>query len=183
MAQSKCKKSDIKENLELYFVLLEANRLDETLNFIYPKLYDIVPKATLAESLDEMMTDTTMQIMFTNSTIQEIEDIQKLNGVCYSNVHYTYNMNIHIFDSDPSEPLDLNFMLDMYQGLYGDDNVKLNKDEKSFDVKAKEALIMINDPQYDGWKLLEKKTGLEALLKGLIPDEILNKKTGSTEQK
>ncbi len=162
----------IRETIENYMAVAKAKDYVKTMDYLYPKLFDLVPRSVLEESLKNQAQDTTIQIEFENNTIEKISKVLLLKGIKYALVDYSFLMKMTIKGKDEEG---LKMMQILFEGSYGKKNVSLDTENSTFSIQVNRATYLINNPEYEGWKLLERKEGLLSLLEKILPKKVLKK--------
>lgn len=75
------------------------------------------------------------------------------------------------FTKNPAESV-LEITFNNFKNQFGEDNVTFKKDEDTFIIFTEKQMFAINDPEYDGWKFVEKSEGFEIIYSEFIPDEV-----------
>jgi len=177
-AQDDAAKTEIKTAFDGYFATLKSKDNTAAMDYIYPKLFDMVPKQMMIELMDQMYADTTMEIWFDNPQLQDISEIVKVEDGRYALVSYSFQMYIKLLEVDETEGEEESVIAmthSMYNQMFGVENVKLLEGENTFSIFTENKLISINDELTEGWKFLEKNETMAPLLQQILPAEVLEK--------
>lgn len=176
-------KIEILKAEEAYFESVKAKDNQKTIEYLYPKLFDIYPKDMLIKAMNSMYEDTTMVFNFDNSKIIKMSNVETVDGVKYALLKYSYVLTIEFIeksiDTTQNEE-DVSFdmkeiLLQVMKNDHGEKNVTFDKTKKIMTVNATNELYAINDPKYSGWKFLEKKEKLAPIIEKLLPIKKLKK--------
>jgi hypothetical protein len=162
----------IKETVMTYMEVVENKDYQKTMDYLYPKLFDFVPRSMMEEALKKQEEEIEIQVELKNSTIQKVSKVLVVEGVKYALVDYSFLMIMIIPEKDKEG---LETMQVLFESNYGKKNVSLDIEKRAFSINMVSAAYVINDPEYDGWKFLERKKELFSLLEKMLPKKVLKK--------
>ncbi len=164
-------KEDINKMFNTYKQALDSLQLEKSMDYIYPKLYEIAPKEQLIAIFKKTFSDPNVQIRFSQIRLKSISETKVHNKVKYALVSYDYAM-IFTF----SKAYSIEQIYTLYQKKYGVENVSKDDKNRSISIKMDKLFYAINDPKYgNSWCFLEKNKAQKQMLETLIPKEIINK--------
>ncbi len=163
---------DIKQTVMAYMEIVENKDYQKTMDYLYPKLFDLVPRSIMEEALKKQEEETEIQVDLKNSAIQKVSKVLVVEGVKYALVDYSFLMIMTVPEQD-KEGLETMKML--FESNYGKGNVRLDVEKRAFSIDMVSAAYVINNPAYDGWKFLERKKELFPLLEKMLPKKVLKK--------
>lgn len=162
--------------LDEYLLIMENNEMKATLDYIHPKVFEMVPREMLEEQIVKAFEDSAVKIRMKGFEIDKISKVLTKDDVRFARVDYHLTMSIQLVEEvEASSADDDNFMLEIYQGMYGKKNVTFDEDTNTYTMIVKTSLFAIGDPGIGSWKMIENKKGGEALLKMIIPQKIYKK--------
>lgn len=162
-------KADIEKALKDYSETLRVKNVDSMTAFIYPKFYTVFPKQNILDGMKKTFADTNLTITFGNVAVTSISPVYEENKIKYVVLNYTNNIQL-VLTAAIGNPAVLQNMKDTYEKAYGPESVKSNFDTRTFDIKATNAMFVINDPAFGNrWWLLEKKDDMKTTLSTIIP--------------
>lgn len=162
----------IKQTVVDYMEIVENKNYLKTMDYLYPKLFDIVPRKEIEESLKTQLEETKIQVDIKNSEIGNVSKVLLVKGAKYALVDYSFLMIMIIPEEDKDG---LEDMLEIFKSNYGAGNVSLDVEKRAFNIQMLSAAYVINDPEYNGWKFLERKKELLPLLENMLPKKVLRK--------
>jgi len=166
-------KDDISRYANEYFSLLEAKDYNAGLNYIYPGLFDFVPKDLIVEGMENMEKDSMVKIFFTGFSVSKISDVVIYEGLRYANVDYTFNMVMQVnYENNDSKQLTIDFTLSALKSQFGEDNVVYDEKKSAYLLTPQSNMFAIQDPAYAGWRFLENKENMYGILDQMIPEKI-----------
>jgi hypothetical protein len=164
-------KKEITNTFNAYKTTLDNLQLEKSMDFIYPKLYEFIPKEQIIAAFKKTFSDTNLKIKFNNIKLKSISEIISFNKVKYALISYSYSMSFTF-----SEDYSIEEFYTIYQQKYGKNNVQKNDKTRTINIKMDKMFYAINDPKYgDFWRFLEKNESQMKLLEMLIPKEIIEK--------
>lgn len=166
-------KTDVENTITTYLNTFSNGDLEESIEYIYPALFEFVPKEMMIESMETTFSDSTLVFRFTNTEFQKISEKIIYKDEKFVLVDYTCNMLIQVNDSS-------SFMFDLMSEVmkiqHGKENVSVNEDDKKIDVKIISQMFAIqNKEEENNWKIIENKTDMKKIIKKIIPGKIRKK--------
>ena len=161
----------ITKDANKYFNLLETKNVSASLDYLYPKLYSIVDSEKVEATLKETFNDPTIDVSFSNLIVSKVSNTTQHEGVKYALVSYSYTMTMKPLDGmDKSMEKQL---LQTYKTMFGNNNVVFDKKNKAFVISSITSMYAIKAVDYNSWKFLENKKGMEQLLDNLMPADVV----------
>lgn len=162
--------SEIQSRLDQYMNVMAAGNFTGSLDFTYPKLFTIVPKAIMAEQLDKTFNNEDgIKIRFGESNILKIHDeVITVKEELFTLVDYDMIMNMSIEDT-----AGVSLMLPMFSNLYGENNVTYNADTQTFVIKMNNQMIAIKTE--GDWFFIENKKEQSAMRDMIFDKEVIEK--------
>ncbi|CAA6800020.1 MAG: Unknown protein [uncultured Aureispira sp.] len=162
----------IRQTAEIYMEIVEQKKYQKTMDYLYPKLFDLVPRSLMEEALKAQEEQTDIELEIKDSKIEAVSKVLRVEAVKYALVNYSFLMIMTIPEEDKDG---LEMMKGLFELNYGAKNVSLDVEKRAFSINVASAAYLINDPEYDGWKLLERKKELLPLLEKILPKKVLKK--------
>lgn len=167
---------EVRDTFSRYFKTIETKDNQQTLAFVYPKLFEIVPKNLMLEQMEKLSKDTVTEISMSKQSVSSVSDMLEIEGVKYALVSYSFIMHMKMNGIVGEELTEISELTnEMLVEQFGPDQVTYNKGTGSFDIVVATSMYAINDPAFPGWKFLEKKEGMDELLVKIIPKEVIDK--------
>ncbi|MEO1626831.1 MAG: hypothetical protein AAFV25_16885, partial [Bacteroidota bacterium] len=121
-------KQEITKDFTTFFKATGDQDVETVANYMYPRLFEFVPRELLISSMKQMMSDTTIKIQFLNTSINEISDITTIDKTDYAIVSYSFTLLMTMLgeDAEADEDSDFNpivFTADALAAKHGKDNV------------------------------------------------------------
>jgi hypothetical protein len=161
---------DFTNNLNSYLKFTQMLSVDSMLNLVYPRLFEIAPKAQVRESFIKAFNDEEIKIEFDSFTITKTYPIQKFSKGMFSQCTYSIKMLLHFKEKQDSATLGL--IKGMYKEQFGGDNVTV-KDEDTFEILTTETVLAIKDDYTKGqWAFLTLKAEQMKIIQQIVPLEV-----------
>ena len=175
-------KDEIKLTFEKYFESVEQKENEKTLEYIYPKLFEIYPKNKMLDAMNKKKADTTTDITISNDSIINISETFELEGIKYALIKYSFKMTMKFSETknetESSENEDFNkaeLSYELLKEVYGEKNTIYNKENSTIYINVSNEMFAIKNPSYNDWKFLENKENMKPILEKLLPKKILKK--------
>jgi hypothetical protein len=157
-----------------YFAVVEKKDNAATLNYMYPRVFELAPREMLQSAMDAMYADTTTLINFDNYKLLSLSEPVEKKGVKYVLGGYTFRLWMQMKNGEKEAASDYT-VLESLKNAYGEDNVVYNEVNRTFRITCNNYMIAILDPQYSSWKFIERKSSLKALMEKILPKKVIKK--------
>lgn len=169
---------DLRSSLEEYLKIAETKNTEKTLDFMYPKFFEIFPREAMSKALNQSFNDPSLEIMLKNSKIISIEEPKQIDTLTFSKVKYSFEMSLKYIET-PENPLPddetLNITFNIFKNMYGDDKVKLDNSAKKFEIFTQKEMLMLKSKSVESWKVLGLEKNLMPILEKILPAKIIEK--------
>ena len=173
---SQSHKEVITKEVKVYFNNMTTQNFDGVLDYMYPKIFDMAPRAQMKLGMEQMFNAKDMRIEFLANDITKISDKMEVDDIAYAAVFYDSKMKMTFLTEDNQTQEDkkgfLMFMKSTMQTQFGEDNVTDDLDTMSLIIKMSATMYAINDPQYQGWKFLGNDDALKMLVDKIVPETV-----------
>ncbi|GGD16162.1 hypothetical protein GCM10011368_17690 [Hyunsoonleella pacifica] len=165
---SQSHKVEIEKEAQAYYDLMTNMNIDGFLDYMYPKVFDMVPKEQMKTGMEQMFNSPEMKIEFISNEVKSVSDQKEVDGVNYAMVYYNSKMRMTFLtikdNSEEERKAYLDMMKTSMANQFGAENVTV-------DV-ATTSVVVNNDPQYDGWKFLGNEKNMAAMVNSIIPEAV-----------
>ena len=172
-------KQEIEKTFLDYFQTIEHQDYAQSLNFIYPKLFEHFPKELMQQAMEKMSADSSLQITMTHAKIGNVSEVLETDGVQYALLPYEFRMTMTFLGEneiqegeDSMDPVQMTY--EILQTQYGEENVDYHPAQRQIVIRVDNELYAIKDPEIGNWKFLEKKTNMMSVLEQLIPKKVID---------
>lgn len=168
MLSSPEKKKEIRKTLNTYLSYTKTKEYNKILDYVHPKLFDVVSKAAILQQFEAMESDESMKITFGDALIKDISDLVRVGPRYFSLVFYQFEMTMAFKDKSMAP-----VMKDAFIKTFGEDNVKMDEEKGSIDVITHKSLFAIKEPDLDGWKVIENNPEQRFILESILPTDVI----------
>ncbi len=161
-----------------YFSTVENSDNEATLDYMYPPLFDKVPRSQMLYAMNQMKEDTSTLITMNDAKILGFSKNIKVKGVQHAIVDYTFKMTMKIMEPGDAEAdcLDMmGFIHENLNAIFGEDNVSYKKGDDTFVIQPQSKMYAIKSPKHGDWKFMEKKESLMPIVKKLLHKKVIKK--------
>lgn len=168
-----------------YFLALENQDFDLALDYVFPGLFEVIPREFMQESLEMAATEGENEIHIKNAKINPFSKIVEDERYYYAMISYSYMLEIKSTDGEDWDEMEEeedweseNLSVDDYRRKYGVKNVFYDANHQIIRVSQQGNLIAIQSKdefEDDGWKFIELKEDMATVVEQLIPAVILSK--------
>lgn len=164
--------SDLKERFNKdansFFKLFNKENWMGMTDMMYPKLFTIATKEQMITALAQI-GESGMKMTINEVNIYKVSNPIEEEGEVFRKLSYNAKMEIKI----SGEMLESYSMLEeSFKGVFGENNVKYDKEISTFKINSDKALIAIAKKKSSDWKYLEFNESQPAMLQALFPDSV-----------
>lgn len=160
----------ITKRFETYSAHLESKEIDKMIAFIYPKIFDVFPKAGMAEGIKEMMFDEEMKVNISNSKLVKLSDTQYFDDVNYAILLYSNKTEMQ-FPKEEGMNEYVDMMINNFILTHGSDNVNYDESSNTITINAQSKIIAVNNPEFGDWFFIEDNPQLYVY--DFVPEGVL----------
>lgn len=163
----------IQSSLNAFIEYSNKKEWDKAFEYLYPKLYNKVPKQDLVDLMAGMEADG-MALNMSNVRITSTSVPVEEGNETFVRVEYTADMTVDIKAGGIYDyPKSAMAIEQQFQATYGEKNVKYDGDNKSYKILAKKAMMAIQGPD-QSWKLVEINMDQPELMEYLFSPTIMD---------
>ncbi len=159
-----------------YFELSKVLDLDKMLDLTHPGLFEISSKDLIREQLDAAFNNEYFTMNFTRMEYAGVDEAYDYQNTIYyfTKYHSTFEMIFKKSDEQSDEAFEdyMNYLVELYSVQFNGDEVK--RENNVISISGIKRLLIIDDPQLDGMKMLEIKAGMNPIYKRFIPEDVVN---------
>lgn len=168
-----------------YFQALEEHDFDMALDYVFPGIFDLIPRDFMQESLEMEASEGDHDTHIKNAKIKPFSKIIEDEMHFYAMISYSYMLEIkstsggdwgEMEEDEEWESEALN--VDDFRRKYGVKNVFYDANQQIIRVRMQGDMIAIQSKdefEDDGWKFLEIKEEMQPVIDQLIPAGIMSK--------
>jgi hypothetical protein len=162
----------LKSALDLYTKATINNDVPTLMNFVYPKVFTVVPKEKMTEVLTKAYASGKVPVIKDVKHVK-VDPIEKYDGGMFTFIDST--MTTELKSPRPDNAKFEAYMLEMLQKQLAPKGgtVTFDKDKHTYTVHHSDRTLAINEN--DGWKFAGVNQAKKYAQKGLLPQAIVSK--------
>ena len=169
-------KDEVSKNAQTYYDYMTAQNFDGVLDYMYPKVFEMAPRAQMKAGMEQMFSSPDMKIEFISNEVSKVSDKKEVEGVTYAAVFYNSKMKMTFLSEKDKSAEDqkafLDFMKITMDSQFGENNVTADQAEMSLVINMDANMFAIKDPQYEGWKFIGNDDAMKQLVNSIIPESV-----------
>ena len=169
-------KEEVSKNAQTYYNYMTAQNFDGVLDYMYPKVFEMAPRAQMKAGMEQMFNSPDMKIEFISNEVSKVSDKKEVEGVTYAAVFYNSKMKMTFLSEKNKSAEDqkafLDFMKITMDSQFGENNVTADQTEMSLVINMDANMFAIKDPQYDGWKFIANDDAMKQLVDSIVPEPV-----------
>src|SRR5262245_8999014 len=87
-------KEEVKSIFHDYFKSVMQKENEKSLDYIYPKLFDVIPKSKMLDIMNKTKADTSTQVTLAEPSITRISETLQVDATDYVLIRYTFKMKM-----------------------------------------------------------------------------------------
>jgi hypothetical protein len=167
---------ELEQTLLAYFQAIDSKNHKKTIDFLYPKIFDYIPKMSIYMGLHSMYSDTTLNLSTRDYTIQKIVPVLEKDNVKYSLVYGSYLVDIsyHIKNQEIDIEKATYYLFLKFKEIFGEKNVRFNYEKQNIEIFVEDQIYAFKDGNA-AWKFLRGNEENIDYIKKIIPKKIFDK--------
>ena len=171
-SQEQLEKSTIKNDFEKYLLAVKNKKIDDAVNCIYPKFFDIVPKEQMKQMLEITYNNPQLGFIFKKYNIDDIKKIEHIKKEFYTTVNYTFDVELQLNSEELKSKQSL--IKDKLESKFGSDNIKFSNENQTFQIHSTKKAIGISKDGKTNWKFVVMENEYKPYLIKILPEKIIN---------
>ncbi|WP_047549534.1 hypothetical protein [Psychroserpens sp. Hel_I_66] len=169
-------KEEVTKNAQTYYDYMTNQNFDGVLDYMYPKVFEMAPRAQMKAGMEQMFSSPEMKIEFLSNDVTKVSEEKIVDGITYAAVFYNSKMKM-TFLSEKDKPEEdqkafLDFMKVTMDTQFGAENVVSNQTDMSLVINMDATMFAIKDPKYDGWKFIGNDDAMKQLVDSIVPESV-----------
>ncbi|MEQ9265649.1 MAG: hypothetical protein RLN81_10540 [Balneolaceae bacterium] len=161
-------KDILNTKLSQYFDLLSNENYVEMMDYVYPKVFTIVPKEEMIKAFEEVLDG--MKFAFSDMEIQWIEPVFSED---FQLVKYLSRIEIVLISEDVKSSIVLNSMAAYFENEDGFSNLEVDTDNFKISGNMGKYILAISEDEYPGWYFMEFDQDNPQLLNLLLSSDLI----------
>lgn len=167
-------KQNVERDFIDYYQLILDKNINNALEYINPKLFEIIPKESMKSLLEAVYNMPGMEYKISKPIILTISDVKQIENIDYIKIEYISPIELKIKDLDSNDEAKVQVLLNSFETKFGKGNVSFNKLSGFFKIHMNKVIIASSQAESVNWKFVTvDNPRMKTLLEKIIPTEIL----------
>lgn len=162
---------DVEKLLAEYKAAMQQREWLKSLDYIYPALFDVVPREMMEETLVQSFNSPELEISFEEMELLEVSEVYKEDGLSYSFADYSLVMSMKLAGEKSDE--EIQQFADLMAAQLGEENINV-KDKVIFITQNNSMAVIKNDDQ-EKLYLLELNPQLKEIIASFMSDTFMER--------
>ncbi len=165
-----------KDFFAVYFHQIQIMDLDALLNKVHPGLFTIIPKETMKQQFEQSFSSDEIETKFLSMDYRKVDDAFIFENTKYYLIDYKSIFSLTVKQSEDQSVEYFSTMVNLMEGFiknqYKEEHV--TRKENVFTIDEMKKIILIDDPNWEDYKMLELKPEMKNYYKVFLPEIIVN---------
>ena len=157
--------------LDEYFELLGDQQISKALDHVHPDLINMLGKDLFVSQYQQMFNAPGVDMSMEDFTVDTVSATFNHDQANYALVDYGFKMTFVVDMSDDEDGLLHGVLLGTYKRQFGQENVTSETDG-TYVIQVNREMFAVQNPKFEGWKILDFEEGLRVIIAGIIPEEV-----------
>jgi hypothetical protein len=166
--------TSLQRRLDEYLAANKQLDFEKLMDYIYPKLFDIVPREQMIELFKSIFDNPQMTISMDSMSVTGISKSFSFKGAQFKKVDYYVGMSLRFKDSTVLKDQDR--VLEIQERVktsMNAENVKYIAQDNSLAIDAKKVMFAIKGNPQTQWMFVGYEPQQRDMMKTLVPEEVL----------
>lgn len=165
---------EIKKDFNDYYNLIAEQKIDDALNYINPKLFDLVSREQMKNLMETIYKMPNIEFKTGLATFIKFEELKKIKNINYVKFYIISPIEMKFTNIENTEEKILQ-MTKNFEAEFGVGKVEFDKESGFYKINAEKIIIASCDDQLLDWKFVTVDNAqVKVLLETFIPKELLN---------
>jgi len=167
-------KSELEQELEIYFESLHNFNSDAIVDMTYPRLFSVISPDLFRQYMDSMINSKDIQMTSYSTDSQQISPIRKFsNGTEFTQINYSSTIILQFLNPNLyASQEQMNYLYDVSIDKFGVENVSIDLNSRTLSVTKPEKLLAIKEQDMQ-WKFVGDDARYRKYFPSFMPIEIL----------
>ena len=166
--------SEIKEDFSNYYKLISEKKIDDALNYLNPKLFELIPREQMKNLMETVYKMPNIEYKTGIPTFLKFEELKKIENENYVKFFIISPIEMKFKDIENTEEK-ISQMTKNFEMKFGAGNVKFDKESGFYKINAEKIIIANSKNNLSEWKFVTvDNPKMKILLEKIIPSELIN---------
>lgn len=168
----------LEERLSTFMKMNDEMNLDGVMDYIYPKLFTIVPRKDILKAMKEVFNGEEIKVKLDSMKVDKVHPVFEINKGSYAKI--TYSM-VMLMDFNPSKDSTIatddsqtELIRSSLAEQYGENNVSLDKATGILRIRTASPMVAVKDELAKEWSFVNLKPE-DPMMEKLFSKEVLDK--------
>lgn len=171
--------NDLNTSVQSFMAFNKAMQFDSVANYIYPTVYNYLPKAQVIEGLSILKLLEGIDIRVDSANVLRMDSVTRFSSGEATRLDYVLKLAVTIQDTGVGKqvtPQVRNMLIGSLKSTLGARNVEYNEATRTIGATIQRQALAINDTVSRGWKFiaLENNSHLRQIVPAEIADRFLS---------
>ena len=166
--------SEIKEDFSNYYKLISEKKIDDALNYLNPKLFELIPREQMKNLMETVYKMPNIEYKTGIPTFLKFEELKKIENENYVKFFIISPLEMKFKDIENTAEK-ISQMTKNFEMKFGAGNVKFDKESGFYKINAEKIIIANSKNNLSEWKFVTvDNPKMKILLEKIIPSELIN---------
>ena len=166
--------SEIKEDFSNYYKLISEKKIDDALNYLNPKLFELIPREQMKNLMETVYKMPNIEYKTGIPTFLKFEELKKIENENYVKFFIISPIEMKFKDIENTAEK-ISQMTKNFEMKFGAGNVKFDKESGFYKINAEKIIIANSKNNLSEWKFVTvDNPKMKILLEKIIPSELIN---------
>jgi hypothetical protein len=163
---------EVSDLLDEYEKAMVARQWTKSLDYVYPSLFDILPRDLMEQSIATTFNDTSVVRMgFERMELLEVSEVFEEEGLRYSFADYSMIMTMTSVSDNSDEQLEM--LKNTLAMQFGEENIRV--DGKTLYITSTNKMAVIRKKGEENLYMLELKPEMKEMIQSFMSEEFMQR--------
>ena len=166
--------TSLQRRLDAYLAANKQLDFEKLMDYIHPKLFDIVPREQMIELFKSIFDNPQMMISMDSMSVIGVSKSFNFKGAEYKKVDYYLRMSLRFKDSTVLKDQDrVSEIQEQVKTSMSAEKIRYVPQNNSLAIDAKKIMFAIKDNPRTQWMFVGYEPQQREMMKALVPEEVL----------
>lgn len=170
--------SSLEQRLTEFMKLNEEMNLEKIMDYVYPKLFTIVPRNELQQAMKDGFNNEEVKIDIDSMKVDKIHPVFEMDNASYAKINYTMLMQMDFNNSKDgaakNDDEQTEFMRKIMTEQYGEENVSVDGATGIIKIRASSSMVAVKEQSDKEWYFVNMKND-DPMVTKLFSKEVIDK--------
>jgi len=170
--------ASMEQRLSEFMKLNEEMNLEKIMDYVYPKLFTIVPRKDLLQAMKDGFNTEEVKVEIDSMKVDKVYPAFEMDNASYAKVTYSLVMLMDFNNSKDStaevDPEQNEFMRKTMAAEYGDENVSVDETSGIIKIKTSSIMVAVKEKSDKEWYFVNLKAE-DPMMTKIFSKEVIDK--------